>query len=144
MLRETEESLTIVKMDSFTKERPRTNFRTGAIYTPPKTLERERYIATQYKLQNKGWKTLYGPVGIEIEIEVNVPSSARKKEKEDMKAGLIYPTKKPDIDNVAKLVMDGLQGVAFNDDYQVVDLKVSKRYGEEKRLKIKVKRYEKI
>lgn len=144
MLRETEESLTIVKMDSFTKERPRTNFYTGAIYTPPKTLQREKYIGQQFKLQNRTWRMADGPVSVEIEIEVNVPSSARKKEKEEIKAGLIYPTKKPDLDNVAKLVLDGLQGIAFNDDYQVVDLKVSKRYGEEKRLKIKVKRYEKI
>ena len=135
-----EESITIVKMDSFTKERPRTNFKTGAIYTPIGTLKREKYIAQQFALQNMGWGITDGPISIEIEVEVNVPTSARKKEKEDMKDGLIYPTKKPDVDNVGKLVLDGLQGVAFDDDYQVVDLKISKRYGEEKKLKIKVKK----
>lgn len=134
------ESLTIVKMDSFTKERPRTNFYTGAIYTPPSTLKREKYIAQQFSVQNMGWGISDGPVSVEIDVEVNVPTSARKKEKEEMIEGLIYPTKKPDLDNVAKLVLDGLQGVAFDDDYQVVELKVNKKYGKEKMLKIKVKK----
>lgn len=135
-----DKSITIVKMDSFTKERPRTNFHTGAIYTPSKTLKREKYIAQQFALQNIGWGISDGPVSIEIEIEVNVPVNARKKDKEDMKKGLIYPIKKPDVDNVAKLVLDGLQGVAFDDDYQVVELKVRKKYGEEKKLKIVVEK----
>jgi Holliday junction resolvase RusA-like endonuclease len=38
------------------------------------------------------------------------------------------PTTKPDADNVVKAVFDGLNGVAFRDDVQVVDLRVRKRY----------------
>lgn len=135
-----DKSETIIKMDSFTKERPRTNFKTGAIYTPTSTVRREKYIGQQFILQNMGWVIDNGPIKIDIEVEVNVPVNERKKDKEDMLKGLIYPTKKPDVDNVAKLVLDGLQGKAFYDDYQVVDLRIIKKYGEEKKLKIKVEK----
>jgi Holliday junction resolvase RusA-like endonuclease len=41
----------------------------------------------------------------------------------------IYPTKKPDADNIAKVILDALNGIAYRDDTQVVDLTVSMRYG---------------
>lgn len=37
--------------------------------------------------------------------------------------------KKPDIDNIAKVVCDALNGVAYKDDKQIVSLKLAKRYG---------------
>ncbi|MGH7921890.1 MAG: RusA family crossover junction endodeoxyribonuclease, partial [Candidatus Dormibacteraceae bacterium] len=40
------------------------------------------------------------------------------------------PTKRPDIDNYAKNVLEGLDGVAYRDDAQIVDLRVRKRYSE--------------
>ena len=43
--------------------------------------------------------------------------------------GAHYKTSKPDADNVAKLVSDSLNGIVFNDDAQVVDLRVIKQYG---------------
>lgn len=42
--------------------------------------------------------------------------------------GLISPTKKPDMDNVVKIVLDALNGFAWHDDAQVVDLSVMKVY----------------
>ena len=38
---------------------------------------------------------------------------------------IIYPGK-PDIDNIAKIVLDSFNGVVFEDDAQVYDLKVVK------------------
>ena len=42
--------------------------------------------------------------------------------------GMIKPTKKPDCDNIAKIVLDSLNGIAFMDDKQVVNLVVTKNY----------------
>ena len=40
----------------------------------------------------------------------------------------IHSDKRPDIDNLAKAVIDGLNGIAFNDDAQIADLHVTKKY----------------
>lgn len=43
----------------------------------------------------------------------------------------IYTTKKPDVDNIAKIVLDGLNVVAYNDDSQVIYISAAKVYGDE-------------
>lgn len=40
----------------------------------------------------------------------------------------IMPTKKPDCDNVAKMICDALNGLAYKDDAQIVNLNVLKAY----------------
>ena len=40
----------------------------------------------------------------------------------------IRPTKKPDIDNIIKAVLDALNGVAYKDDTQVVQVMATKKY----------------
>ena len=52
--------------------------------------------------------------------------------------GCIYPTKKPDADNIAKIVLDALNGVAYTDDTQVINLSVQKRYGEVPEVKVEI------
>lgn len=134
------ESVTYVELESFAKERPRTNFNTGAIYTPTKTLQNEKKIADEFRIQNRGWEIATGPIQVEIITVVNIPKSATKRKKQEMVEGILLPIKKPDLDNVAKLVLDGLQGTAFEDDYQVVKLGIMKRYGPRKMLKITIKK----
>ena len=48
--------------------------------------------------------------------------------KKEMEYGQILPTKKPDADNIAKVICDALNGVAYGDDAQICKLCVSKRY----------------
>ena len=45
-----------------------------------------------------------------------------------MLSGLISPTKKPDVDNVIKIILDALNGFAWHDDSQVVNLQIEKKY----------------
>ena len=40
------------------------------------------------------------------------------------------PTKKPDIDNVIKIITDALNGIAYDDDAQIVSLSATKFYDE--------------
>ena len=55
-----------------------------------------------------------------------------------MQADLILPTKKPDTDNIAKAILDALNGVAYYDDAQVVELHVVKKYSDEPRAEVMI------
>ena len=39
---------------------------------------------------------------------------------------MLQPTLKPDTDNIAKIICDGLNGIAYKDDKQIVSLTVLK------------------
>ena len=45
--------------------------------------------------------------------------------------GLEKPRKKPDADNIAKIILDSLNGVAYKDDSQIVDIRIIKKYTED-------------
>ena len=110
------------------KERPRVaklSDRT-IVYTPKKTKDYEREIATAYRTQCRG--IFSGAVAIEIHAYYEIPKSASRKRVLDMVSDRERPTKKPDGDNIAKAVCDALNGVAYKDDSQVVDLTVRKYY----------------
>jgi len=47
-----------------------------------------------------------------------------------MDNGAIRPTNKPDLDNIAKIILDSLNGIAYKDDSQVVSLTVIKHYSD--------------
>lgn len=110
------------------KERPRAaKLRDRTIvYTPKKTKDYEREIATAYRTQCRGMFS--GAVAIEIHAYYEIPKSASRKRVLDMVSDRERPTKKPDGDNIAKAVCDALNGVAYKDDSQVVDLTVRKYY----------------
>lgn len=62
------------------------------------------------------------PVRVAIATERDVMSTFRKRD-----GDVHHDTQKPDADNDAKLVLDALNGVAWDDDQQVTDLHVIKR-----------------
>ena len=70
------------------------------------------------------------------------PKSASKRKKVEMLEGKIYPTKKPDIDNILKVVLDALNGLAYRDDSQVISCTVLKTYGEEEGVYVSVGKFE--
>lgn len=108
----------------------------GHTYTPEKTVLYENLIKTEYARQcgNRKFATLPDgtaqPVAVRIEAVYGIPKSYSKKKRERALNGELAPTKKPDADNIAKVVCDALNGVAYVDDTQVVDLRVFKRFGE--------------
>ena len=52
--------------------------------------------------------------------------------------GEIRPTIKPDCDNLAKSILDSLNGLAYQDDRQIIELSVKKFYAEQSEVKIKL------
>lgn len=67
-----------------------------------------------------------------------IPKSASKRKREQMERNIIVPTVKPDADNVCKAVCDALNGVAWKDDAQIVNLIFEKHYGAEPCVKVEI------
>ncbi len=59
-----------------------------------------------------------------------------------MLENVIRPTKKPDADNILKIIADSLNGVAYYDDSQIVTGTVRKYYGETPKVYITIKEHE--
>ncbi|WP_420170405.1 RusA family crossover junction endodeoxyribonuclease [Pseudomonas alloputida] len=100
------------------------------MFTPTKTASYEGLIAMAGTEAMAGRTLLEGAVMVEMRIVLAIPQSMPKKRKAMAIAGELFPTKKPDMDNVIKAIYDGLNGVVWKDDVQVVDAFVRKRYGE--------------
>jgi Holliday junction resolvase RusA-like endonuclease len=111
------------------KGRPRFT-KNGHVYTPDETKRYEQLVGLSYRNSAKGYK-FTSPVRVTVKAFHKPPKGKSKKVTEDMLNGRILPTKKPDADNVAKIVLDGLNKVAWDDDTQVVEMMVTKRYSEE-------------
>lgn len=125
------------------KARARTVRRGGGksfSYTPEGTVLYENLIKTCY-LQDAG-HVLFNdgqPLAVSITAFYEVPKSYSKKKKQEMLDGQLYPTKKPDIDNIAKCVLDALNKLAYRDDTQVVRLHMEKHYAEIPRVEVEIR-----
>ena len=108
------------------KQRPRFNTKTGRAFTSNQTINYENWIKQCYIEQSN--KLLQGAIRARIEIYYSVPKSYSKRKIEARKDGIDYPMKKPDADNIAKIVLDSLNKIAYEDDKQVVELTVIKRW----------------
>lgn len=100
-------------------------------YTPDKTVAYEELARQRFRQQWPSEELPFPdktPVCVMITACFSIPKSASKKARASMIDGRISPTKKPDVDNVVKIVLDALNGFAWHDDAQVVDLSVSKIY----------------
>lgn len=115
------------------KGRPRFT-RSGRTYTPKKTQDYEKVIKTAYlsKYSYLSKKSLR----IKIIAYLEVAKSHSKVKKTKMLANQLQCTKKPDIDNITKVVLDALNKVAYLDDTQVVELAIIKRWSDAAKLKI--------
>lgn len=106
------------------KGRPR--YWKGHAVTPESTMTYEQMIAMLWKCERYGVSDK--PISVEITAFYLVPKSWSKKKQAAVYAGEIKPTVKPDIDNIVKIVLDGLNGVAFTDDKQVIEIQAQKCY----------------
>lgn len=125
----------VVPGEPVPKGRPRFNTRTGRAYTPEKTLDYENKIRRIYKEEID--YMFEGAVRLTIRAYFSILKSDSKKKKEDKLSGKIKVTKRPDIDNIIKCI-DGLNGVAFQDDSYIVEVIAGKYYSDEPRLEVEI------
>lgn len=109
------------------KARPR--FSNGHAYTPAKTKDYEQAIAWAYKAA--GGKLNTGYITVNVKAFYKIPKAATKEKRGMIERGFLKPSLKPDIDNVIKAVLDGLNGIAYGDDSQVIKISGEKLYSNE-------------
>lgn len=112
------------------KGRPRFS-RDGHIYTPESTRVAEKNVREEFIRQNPGAKKFDRsiPVSVDVLAFFGAPKSASAAERKAISEGKTLHTKKPDADNILKLICDALNGVAWEDDAQIVEMRCEKRYG---------------
>ena len=111
------------------KARPRFNTKTGRAFTTRDTIVYENLVKRCYQEQCGKW--LNGAIRIRIEVYYKIPKSYSKKRVQAIRDGLERPIKTPDIDNIEKIIYDSLNGIAYEDDKQIVDSSVKKFWTEE-------------
>jgi len=108
------------------KGRPRLGVRgrTAYVYTPPETKEYERLVG--WVAKSEGCRPVEGPVSVALSV---------------------YVKGRLDADNIAKSILDGLNGVAYEDDDQVIELLVRKhkvKRKEEERVEIEIREFKEV
>ena len=109
------------------KGRPR--FGNGRAYTPAKTRDYEKKISNAAYIEMAELEPAATPVRLVILAQFEIPKSWAKWRKEAATVGAYRPGR-PDIDNIAKAVLDAFNGIVYVDDAQVYDLQIKKTYGQ--------------
>lgn len=120
------------------KSRPKF-FRRGnfvGTYTPDQTVSYENLIKLMYYEKYGKEDPVSGPVKLTLVAYFEIPKSFSRKKQLDAENQRIYPTKKPDFDNIEKIICDALNKIAYKDDSQIVENHTYKLYGREEKLKI--------
>lgn len=97
------------------------------VYTPKRTKDYEKIVALHAKKRIKS--PIEGYLKVRIIMYFAVPKSWTKAKKQQAADGLIKPHV-ADLDNMAKSILDGMNGVAFTDDKYIYDLHVEKAFGQ--------------
>lgn len=107
------------------KQRPRLS--KFAVYTPKKTADYEKLIAYE-------WKRRYKDLILKKAVKLDLLFCFKKAKscKKD------YHTQRPDLDNLEKAILDGLNKTAFVDDCQVVEMKSQKVFSDVDKIVITV------
>ena len=108
--------------------------------TPDQKVIYENLIKTEHRSQCNG---LQFPDQAQLDMRVmafyQMPSSVSKKKRQQMLDQKIRPTKKPDADNILKVVADSLNQIAYRDDAQIVDTQVRKFYSDRPRIEVLIR-----
>lgn len=117
------------------KGRPRFT-RNGHAYTPEKTADYEQLVKLYFRNKYPDFKPFEKdiPLSVIIYAHFPYPKNAGK-----IKRMYMIPTKKPDSDNIAKIICDSLNGLAYHDDSQIVELTVHKKYSSSPCVKVFIK-----
>lgn len=105
--------------------------------TPDQTVIYENLIKTEYRSQCNGLQfSDQAQLDMRVMAFYQMPSSVSKKKRQQMLDQKIRPTKKPDADNILKVVADSLNQIAYRDDAQIVDTQVRKFYSDRPRIEV--------
>ena len=122
------------------KQRPRISGHRA--YTPKRTKDYEERVLNEFRSSYSGFYPAFGkdvPVRICISVIQEIPRSWSKKKRAQAESGEIVPlSRNGDVDNIAKSILDALNGYAYQDDCQVTTLIITKQYGQNPRAEVRV------
>ena len=122
----------------------------------PKRTTAEMEAVSQIAMAAMGGRPPFeGPLEVKLCAYVPVTDSWPKAKKAAALAGTLYPTSKPDIDNICKLTLDGMNKIvrgkgknrvvrliAFRDDSQIVKLTAWKIFSADPRVVVEIRKIE--
>lgn len=123
------------------KQRPRMNTYTGKAYTPTKTKNYEYLVRQLFVYKYPQFVPIEGKVRMTITAYFELPNKRSKLQEAEMLADIISPTKKPDWDNIGKIVSDALNKFAFKDDSQITDVRIFKKYAKTPKVIVQIGEY---
>ena len=126
----------VVPGEPVPKARPRFTMQGGKArtYTPTSSAAYETTIGLRAHAAMQGREPMNGAVAVHVQAFFPVPQSWSKKRK----AAASWHASRPDLDNVVKSALDGLNRVAFADDGQVASIYATKAYSATPRLEVAV------
>lgn len=107
-------------------------------YTPKATKEAEEAVKEAFSKAFPGVSFGSTPVAVRVKAYMPIPKNASHAQKAKMLSDIIRHTHKPDADNILKLVCDALNGLAFDDDKQIIEVWCEKAYSDVPRTEISV------
>lgn len=125
----------IIPGEPMGKGRPK--FSGGHAYTPERTRSYEDAVRYYYQAQCH-----HDPfpkdcaLCVTIEAIFGMAKADSVKKRQVKLCGMLNPTKRPDFDNVGKIICDALNGLAWHDDAQITTAHIIKRYGVEPCVKV--------
>lgn len=122
------------------KARPRFG-KNGGVYTPGKTKNYEYLVRQLFVYKYPNFIPLEERIKIIIIAYFELPKKVSKIKEAEMLADIISPTKKPDIDNITKIILDALNKFAYKDDAQITEIKVIKKYSRTPKVIVQIEEY---
>lgn len=121
------------------KGRPRFVKATGRTYTPADTVSAEMRVREAWRVAGSPGPAL-GPVNLIVHVQVARPANHFRVNGDLSAAGrrAPMPVRKPDLDNVLKLVGDALNGCMWKDDAQIVQAQITRAWGQVDQVEIRV------
>lgn len=112
-----------------------------SLHTPADTAAAEKAIADLFRAKFPGHRPWTGAVLIRFTAVFETPVSFNKALQAAARSGRLHCVKKPDKDNIEKLIVDALNKIAWHDDAQVMGGGV-KRYGSPARIDVTIETLE--
>lgn len=106
------------------------------LVTPEATRHYKALVAEQATVAMAGAEPLEGPLQAVLRFVVPIPASMSKKAATALSGRFV--TKKGDIDNLCKAVLDGMNGLVYHDDAQVARIRAEKVYGDVPRTEVEI------
>lgn len=103
-------------------------------YAPETTVNYENWVKLCYQAAEQS--SISGEIHAEIKCYFEIPKSFSKKKRESCLNKETKPTKKPDLSNIIKIVEDALNGLAYHDDSQIVELVATKDWSTNPRVEV--------